>query len=272
MRAYYINSKFLILSGIILVVWLALLGFKAVVATTRQVEIPNSNTSGMSVVSCKLKNMVEAAVQITVTKNFGIGNQITGGSGAAILSQGGYTYYLTNRHVITCFLDDLSFAHKTILFTKFGGMCQAVITHSDRKQSKAELYYVRNPSDLAILRVEGTYPTRKISTHKPVMLEKVVVVGAPQTLFPVITTGYISGFYKKILNEPDVLLISAGAAPGSSGSPVYNMDGKILGLIFAGERDLELAAYAISNATLTVFIQTLMKEIPGGQIFEQSLD
>lgn len=67
-----------------------------------------------------------------------------------------------------------------------------------------------------------------IDTREPARGDKVYVVGHPLGFpMPVVTEGYVDGFYV------GYLAISAPSAPGNSGGPVFH-DGKVVGLLVRG--------------------------------------
>lgn len=77
--------------------------------------------------------------------------------------------------------------------------------------------------------------------YQPELFEKVFIVGGPTGNFPIIIDTYISGSSDRasIMLEGissdgnDFLLISEQIFPGHSGSPVFNQDGEVVGIVFA---------------------------------------
>lgn len=95
-------------------------------------------------------------------------------------------------------------------------------------------------SDVAILKIEGGgYPALPLGTSTPPARgDKVVVIGSPLGLDQTVTQGMISALRPDGL--PDMpgdvspkwamLQITAGIAPGSSGSPVLTPEGRVVGV------------------------------------------
>lgn len=82
--------------------------------------------------------------------------------------------------------------------------------------------------DLAILKFGATdvpFLTLGQSTNK-VEGEKVIVIGNPSGLTGTVSDGIISAFRK----DPDYIQITAPVSPGSSGSPVMDESGKVIGV------------------------------------------
>ena len=75
----------------------------------------------------------------------------------------------------------------------------------------------------------------RLATHVPATQEQVYISGHPSSIFPAhVSMGYLSGW----LNG--WLLTSAPAWPGSSGGPVWNTDGELIGLLVRGSQEYPL--------------------------------
>lgn len=82
-------------------------------------------------------------------------------------------------------------------------------------------------NDIALLKVEGKgLPKVKLtSTNKSKQGESIVVIGSPMGLETTVSEGIISGIRKKDLQ------ITAPISAGSSGSPVVNLKGDVIGVV-----------------------------------------
>jgi S1-C subfamily serine protease len=91
--------------------------------------------------------------------------------------------------------------------------------------------------DLAVLVATGV-----LGAHASVPLapydvrpgDRVVVVGHPRGLTWTITTGIATGVRVALPDGLRYLQVSAQAAPGNSGGPVYNEFGEVAGIVVAG--------------------------------------
>lgn len=100
----------------------------------------------------------------------------------------------------------------------------------DGQQYAVESVLAEDPDhDLAILRVQGIQKALSIAADLPQVGERVFVIGSPLGLDQTVTEGIVSA----IRNVPimgKVLQISAAISHGSSGSPVINSNGSVIGI------------------------------------------
>ena len=68
-----------------------------------------------------------------------------------------------------------------------------------------------------------------VTPTQPAIAERIVVIGSPLGLEQTVSEGIVSGI-REIPNKGKVLQISAPISPGSSGSPVVNMNGDVVGI------------------------------------------
>ncbi|MEE8525641.1 MAG: S1C family serine protease [Thermoanaerobaculia bacterium] len=93
-------------------------------------------------------------------------------------------------------------------------------------------------SDLAILEVAGgPFPALSLANTGVEAGERIVVLGNPLGLTGSLSVGIVSAVRKDGLSDEltgasdaPLLQITAAISPGSSGSPVMNLDGKVLGV------------------------------------------
>lgn len=148
------------------------------------------------------------------------------------------SFLLTNAHF--CVLGGNNNQH-SILFAEtsetFRGKLPKAITYPGK------ILKIKKESDLCIIIVIGKITPAKMAPRDyiPKQLEPVITVGAPGGVFPIITKTNISAIVerkKSKLGEmsPDgnpVGMISAKVYQGQSGSPVYNINGEVIGIIFS---------------------------------------
>ncbi|MES1181554.1 MAG: S1C family serine protease, partial [Flavobacterium sp.] len=88
-------------------------------------------------------------------------------------------------------------------------------------------------NDLVILKVSDLHGTKLIlsSTAMPEIGEKIYAVGNPKGLSGTFSEGIVSGIREIASNK--VIQITAPISPGSSGGPVLNSKGEVMGIAFA---------------------------------------
>jgi len=93
------------------------------------------------------------------------------------------------------------------------------------------LLYIDKENDLVILKADGKdLPTVKIGDiAKANIGEKVYVIGSPEGLENTISDGILSGI-REITPQMKVLQITAPISAGSSGGPVFNQHGEVIGI------------------------------------------
>ena len=142
--------------------------------------------------------------------------EVKGTGSGFIISKDGYL--LTNNHVV----DDAD---------------EITVSLSDRREYKAELIGSDERSDLALLKIDAkNLPVVRVGKSKELEVgEWVVAIGSPFQLNFSVTAGIVSAKGRSIPNGSDstyVPFIQTDVAinPGNSGGPLFNMDGKVVGI------------------------------------------
>lgn len=157
------------------------------------------------------------------------------GSGFGISRDGGGGYLLTNRHVVEN--PDGQMARRV-----------GVIFNGSRQNFRASVVAVHPELDLALLRVEvfNGFPVVKQPepSHSTEAGEPVVMIGYPLGLdlkmggeWPEtgITPSLVTGIATKVVDR--LIQFDGYGAQGSSGSPVFNSAGEVIGVVYGGERE-----------------------------------
>ena len=77
---------------------------------------------------------------------------------------------------------------------------------------------------------EASFKWLAVKSTLPAIAERIVVIGSPMGLEQTVSEGIVSGV-REIPNRGKVLQISASISSGSSGSPVVNMKGQVVGVV-----------------------------------------
>jgi len=105
--------------------------------------------------------------------------------------------------------------------------------------------------DLAILRISGGGRGLPLHLAAPEVGEEIMAIGHPKGLERTLSTGVVSGIRRN--GETTVYQITAPSSPGSSGGPILNASGQVIGLasFFAtGGQNLNFAIPAAYIAEL----------------------
>ena len=162
---------------------------------------------------------------VTVYVNDKNGKQISTGSGFIIESNG---IIATNYHVISKCIEN----NNTLLIKMENGAFFPL----------SEIINYNEENDVAILKVDGKeLPKVTIAKdYKPKQGEDIVVIGSPLGLETTVSDGVISS----VRGEGGIIQITAPVSPGSSGSPVFNSKGDVIGVatfLIKGGQNLNFA-------------------------------
>jgi tetratricopeptide (TPR) repeat protein len=105
------------------------------------------------------------------------------------------------------------------------------IRHEGTTRNVTGLTHVDSDNDIAILRLEkGKYKTVRIGDPRALKVgEKVYAIGSPQGLENTMSEGIISGI-RKAGDNTSLIQITAPISRGSSGGPVFNVRGEVVGI------------------------------------------
>lgn len=134
------------------------------------------------------------------------------GSGFIVSNDG---YILTNAHVVA-------------------GSNEVVVTLRDNRDFQARVIAVDAPTDVALIKIPAK-GLRKVSIGNPANLkvgEWVAAIGSPFGFDYSVTKGIVSAMGRALPDETYVPFIQTDAAlnPGSSGGPLFNMKGEVIGI------------------------------------------
>lgn len=160
---------------------------------------------------------IETTIVYSAYRNAGI----TGGTGFLINKEKGI--FLTNSHIVSP-----------------GSVCRYTIRFSDGKEAKAKLVYYDPWQDFAFLEVspkeipESTDALR-LKPKGVAENEEVFIIGNNGGKEYSFLSGRVANRFESMGYFPNQSFrITLNNAPGSSGSPVLNMDGEVIGLIHSG--------------------------------------
>ena len=97
-----------------------------------------------------------------------------------------------------------------------------------------------------------TMETSKLAvrlTEIPEVGSKVIVIGSPRGLDQTITEGLMSG--KRTVGKTELYQVSAAVSPGSSGSPLFDDYGDVIGLVSSKLGESEQLTFAVPTSQFT---------------------
>ena len=128
-------------------------------------------------------------------------------------------------------------------------------------QARAVVVRVDPEEDLALLKIKPEKPVRSVCLAVGVRAESgenVTVIGHPGlgrvTLDYTMTTGIVSN-PRQVLDGVSYIQTSASVNPGSSGGPLFNSRGQVIGLVVLKGR-IESAGFAVPADRLEAFLKS----------------
>lgn len=188
-----------------------------------------------------VRELRDAVVLVTVDNRSGPSRQLRG-TGFNIESSG---LIITNRHLI----DDAA-----IIRVSFPG----------RGTFIAEEWSASTHVDLAVLNLQAEdLPTVSLSEKRINPGEEVIVIGNPMQFARIANKGLMAGYLYHGSREIPLLVVEAMIYPGSSGSPLFNEQGEVVGIVFATLPDgdpSEVRGLAVDVGELKLFLGDLLAQ------------
>lgn len=190
---------------------------------TNQLKAQAAAVNGLSDRVTKLETALQAQPDIAAITSRVEGSVFTVktadqlGTGFIVQSSGGQSLLMTDFHVIGG-----AVAHEQghVKVAKGAQELDGQVVKTDENL------------DIALVSVNATFTPLARATAEPRVGDPMILVGSPQGLGGTATTGIISAL------REDFIQFSAATSPGSSGSPVIDRSGNVLGILtvkFAGQ-------------------------------------
>jgi serine protease Do len=164
----------------------------------------------------------------------GVAEDVGMGSGFFLHESG---YLLTNAHAVSNI---------------------AMLAHvSDGKSYPVDVVGVDRALDLAVVRIHSprAVPVVRLARSRDAMIgETVVIIGSPHGLKQSCSTGVLAGLGREVtasgLKLHNMLQLDAAINPGSSGGPVLNVVGEVMGVVAVHKQDGQGLGFAIPVETV----------------------
>lgn len=186
-----------------------------------------------------VEEVSEAVFTIHATDNYG--DQVLG-SGFFISSEG---EGITNMHV----LEDAQIAFIRMKDGAFYKIKKIM-------QYSRSLDYVK----FKVFSKNKEFPYLKIANKSPKAGAEIFVIGSPKGLEQTVTRGIISAIRDKDEEDDAILQIDAAISSGSSGGPVMNMQGKVVGIATSTRTDGNNLNFAMNIVAIMKHIKETTKK------------
>jgi serine protease Do len=203
-----------------------------------------------------IKNKKDSFVQVLSIKTVS-GNDIglSTASGVVIENRGDKSYILTAGH----FCLDKDEVNKTV--TPIEGV---VITKLNGEYEKGRVFAISRMWDICLLQAPslGLDPV-KVAAHDIEVGDSVVNIAAPNGLFGEDLVMSYEGRYAGHGGDgysvkAEVDFYTFPVAPGSSGSPIFNLKGEIVGLVFAVDARYHHITLAVTREQIIMFLESVL--------------
>lgn len=201
-------------------------------------------------------------------KNLNLPAKTTSSIGSSIVvgHSNSETYVLTAAHV--CSENSISkFVYEPPMGSHFNivvdqTVSKITVADYDGKERKAEVYRIDKPNDLCIIKTAGTWGVPfKVSSKDPLIGEKVYNIASPHKIWAPGMVLMMDGYYSG-RNEIGFYHYTIPARPGSSGSPILNVEGKIVGMVQRAVVRFENLSISTSTQAIREILSTLPAEAP----------
>ena len=159
------------------------------------------------------------------------------GSGFFIDKRG---YLITNYHVISSEVNPEYKGYSRLFIRLSGGMHERI---------PAEVVGWDPVFDIALLKTsyepEHVFSFKDDETYEPG--DEILAIGSPGGLENTLTSGIISASERRLLEMGDSLQVDVPINQGSSGGPLLNEAGELVGVVFAGIEEFEGINFAIPS-------------------------
>jgi len=122
-------------------------------------------------------------------------------------------------------------------------------------------WHISTDVDLAVIELNSSgLPVAELASSVVVPGDEVIVIGHPLHLYWVIANGEVLRYRMNYGRRMPLLMIDVQVYPGSSGSPVFNKEGKVVGVIFAtlyGYDGKDIKGLALERSEVIELLQSI---------------
>jgi S1-C subfamily serine protease len=184
------------------------------------------------------------AVSSTIELVAQLEDGVAHGTGTMVSDKG---YFITNAHVVAT----LEQTKRAVV-----NFCETVYGQAASKfRFTAELIYLDPACDLALLQTEpdGSMKPVTFCEDEAFPGESVYAIGNSKGEGLCIVEGIVSDVNRRV-GGYDAIMISAPVTTGNSGGPVFDAEGRLLGIVQSGRTDVSAMNYVIPTKTILAFL------------------
>lgn len=222
---------------------------KRVEETQEVIEEPTSKPIKESAESTATE-IYKKAIKNTVAIFASADEGLKVGTGMFVSSKG---YFVTNAHVVMDLDEDRNVVG---ISDDIFGECGA-----NGYKFDAEFIYANPENDLALLKIDIDEDVEAVtfSDAETMPGEPVYAIGNNRGDGLCIVEGIVSDIHRKV-GGVEYILISAPVTQGSSGGPVFNARGELMGIVKGSRRDERLMNYIIPVETVKSFLEEVKQK------------
>ncbi|MDR2069778.1 MAG: S1C family serine protease [Spirochaetaceae bacterium] len=159
---------------------------------------------------------------------------------------------ITNYHVISSEVDP-AYEGYSRLYIRLGNASSPRIPARVIGWDKA--------MDLALIKAEITpeYVFSLVDRTIPSVGEAIYAIGSPVGLEKTVTSGIVSALGRRLLQIGDVIQIDAAVNHGNSGGPVVDVEGRLVGIVFAGIEQYQGLNFAVPAERLAAALPGMLR-------------
>jgi S1-C subfamily serine protease len=198
-------------------------------------------------------DMIKGVVTVLVNRGF----RIQRGAGSADWVLGSAFFVdpsglmITNYHVIASEVDPT-----------YEGYSRMYIRLGDASSPRipAKVIGWDKTMDLALIKAEikPEYVFSLVDWVIPQVGDTVYAIGSPAGLEKTVTRGIVSALGRRLLQIGDVMQIDAAVNHGNSGGPVVDMEGHLVGIVFAGVEQFDGINFAVPAERLAAALPAMI--------------
>jgi S1-C subfamily serine protease len=161
-------------------------------------------------------------------------------------------FLITNYHVISSEVDP-AYEGYSRLYIRLGDAASPRIP--------ARVIGWDKTMDLALIKAEITpeYVFSLVDRAVPRLGETIYAIGSPVGLEKTVTAGIVSARGRRLLQIGDVIQIDAAVNHGNSGGPVVDVEGRLVGIVFAGIEQYQGLNFAVPAERLAAALPAMIR-------------